>query len=157
MDKSKFTKVLQIAFVVKNLDEAIKIYSEKYGIGPWKISEISSNTVDDLYKHDNKLDFSYRVAMCDIGNLEWELVEPLDDKSIYSDFLKEKGPGFHHVAFEVKDYDAAETTLKSSGIKILSSGNWQGTRFAHFETENDLDFVIELFKFPEKQEESEPI
>jgi methylmalonyl-CoA/ethylmalonyl-CoA epimerase len=150
MDELNFTKVIQLAFVVKDLDEAIKIYADKYGIGPWKISEISSETVDDLYKHDNVTDFAYKVAMCDIGDLEWELVQPLDDKSIYADFLKKKGPGLHHVAFGVKNYDQAVTNLKEKGQKVLSSGNWNGIRFAHFATEDDLDFVIELFKFPEK-------
>ena len=150
MNASMFTKVIQIAFVVRDLDEAIKIYSNIYGIGPWKISEISSKTVDDLYKYDDVTDFAYKVAMCDIGDLEWELVQPLDDKSIYSDFLKEKGPGLHHIAFGVKDYDHAVADLKTKGQKVLSSGDWKGIRFAHFATEDDLDFVIELFKFPEK-------
>jgi catechol 2,3-dioxygenase-like lactoylglutathione lyase family enzyme len=149
MGQATYRKVIQLAFVVRDLDRAIELYSEKYGIGPWKISEISSKTVDDLYKHDNKTDFAYRVAMCDIGDLEWELVEPLDDRSIYSDFLKENGPGLHHVAFGVDDYDEAVDQLKGKGKAILSSGNWKGTRFVHFDTEDDLDFVIELFKFPD--------
>lgn len=149
MNKTKYNKVLQVAFVVKNLAEAIEVYSERYGIGPWKVSEISSKTVTDIYKHDNITKFSYKIAMCDIGEIEWELVEPLDDKSIYSDFLKEKGPGLHHFAFDVKNYEDAVDELKAKGKKILSSGNWQGTKFTHFATEDDLGFVIELFKFPE--------
>jgi hypothetical protein len=40
--------------------------------------------------------------------------------------------------------------LKTKGQKVLSSGNWKGIKFAHFATEDDLDFIIELFKFPEK-------
>ncbi len=146
MERSGFKKVIQLAFVVRDLNQAIKTYHEKYGIGPWKISEINSNTVDNLYKHDKKTDFAYRVAMCYIGELEWELVEPLDDKSIYSDFLKENGPGLHHVAFDVEDYDKTVDNMKTKGKKVLSSGNWQGTQFIHFSTEDDLGFVIEFFK-----------
>ncbi len=150
MGDRMFTKVIQIAFVVRDLDAAVGTYSKVYGIGPWKISEISSNTVEDLYKHDSRTDFSYRVAMCDIGDLEWELVQPLDDGSIYSDFLKEKGPGLHHVAFATDDYDKAGDAMRSGGKRVLSSGNWDGLRFAHFDTEDDLGFVLELFKFPDR-------
>lgn len=148
MGDGMFTKVIQIAFVVRDLDAAVRTYSEVYGIGPWKISEINSKTVKDLYKHDNRTDFSYRVAMCDIGDLEWELVQPLDDGSIYSDFLKDKGPGLHHVAFATDDYDKAGDAMRAGGKQVLSSGNWDGLQFAHFDTEDDLGFVLELFKFP---------
>jgi len=156
MNKSKFIKVIQVAFVVKNLEKAVKIYTDQYGIGPWKIYTISSNTVNNLVKHDNKTGFSYKVAMSYIGDIEWELVEPLDEKSIYSDFLKIHGQGFHHFAFEVKNFDEVLTDLKAKGKKVLQSGDWQGTKFAHISTEDDLGFVTELFKFPKNYKSPKP-
>jgi methylmalonyl-CoA/ethylmalonyl-CoA epimerase len=143
----KLKKVLQIAFVVEDLYAALKTYSETYGLGPWKIYEISSRTVKDLVKHDNVVDFTYKVAMCDIAGLEWELVQPLDDRSIYADFLKRNGPGLHHVAFDVADYNSEKDVFQGLDRKILQTGNWHGTKFAHIDTESDLGFLVELFDF----------
>ena len=156
MDKSMFTKVIQVAFVVKNLEKTVRIYANKYGIGPWKIYTINSKTVKNLVKYGDKTDFSYKVAMSYIGNIEWELVEPLDEKSIYSDFLRVHGGGFHHIAFGVKNFDEALAELKAKGGKVLQSGDWQGTKFAHISTEDDLGFVIELFKFSKNHKGPKP-
>jgi len=156
MDKPMFTEVIQIAFVVENLEKAVRIYADKYGIRPWKIYTINSKTVKNLVKYDNKTDFSYKVAMSYIGSIEWELVEPLDERSMYSDFVKNHGYGFHHIAFGVKNFDKALLDLKGEGGEVLQSGDWQGTKFVHISTEDDLGFVVELFKFPKNHESPEP-
>lgn len=54
------------------------------------------------------------------------------------------------LAFGVRDYDGAVKSLKSKGKMVLSSGDWKGIKFVHFATEDDLDFVVELFKFPDE-------
>jgi len=156
MDKLMFTEVIQIAFVVENLEKAVRIYVEKYGIGPWKIYTLNSKTVKNLVKYDNKTDFSYKIALTHIGNIEWELVEPLDEKSMYSDFVKNHGYGLHHIAFGVKNFDEALTKLKAGRGKVLQSGDWHGTKFAHISVEDDLGFVIELFKFSTNYKNLEP-
>ena len=157
MDKLNFKSVIQIAFVVEDIHEALNIYTNKYGIGPWKINVISSDTVKDLVKHDNRKDFAYKVAMCEIGSVEWELVQPLDDRSIYADFLKSKGPGLHHIAFGVDDFEQAGSSLRGLGKKMLQSGNWRGTRFAHFATDDELGFIIELFSFAKDYDKLKPL
>ncbi|WP_293256069.1 hypothetical protein [Palaeococcus sp. (in: euryarchaeotes)] len=35
VEKPIFTDVLQVAVVVKNLDETVRKYADEYGIGPW--------------------------------------------------------------------------------------------------------------------------
>ena len=32
-----------------------------------------------------------------VGTMQWELIQPLDDSSIYAEFLAAKGEGLHHV------------------------------------------------------------
>jgi 4-hydroxyphenylpyruvate dioxygenase-like putative hemolysin len=42
-----------------------------------------------------------------IGRVQWELIEPLDDKSVYARFLAEKGEGVHHIALAPSSFDQA--------------------------------------------------
>ena len=40
-----------------------------------------------------------------------ELIQPLEGRSIYSDFLQAHGPGLHHIRFSVEPFDAAVVAL----------------------------------------------
>jgi 4-hydroxyphenylpyruvate dioxygenase-like putative hemolysin len=62
-----------------------------------------------------------KLSLCDIGNVQWELIKPLDDKSIYYEFLKEHSFGLHHVAFAVNDYDETVNYFRQNGIGTLQN------------------------------------
>ena len=47
----------------------------------------------------------------------WEVLEPTDENSFLHRFLKERGPGLHHVTFEVESIDNAIAALKEKGIE----------------------------------------
>jgi len=53
------------------------------------------------------------------GTGHFEVLEPYDEKSYLHRFLKERGPGLHHVTFEVKDADRAARAIKEYGIEPL--------------------------------------
>lgn len=67
-----------------------------------------------------------RLAVAFIGRLQFELIEPVDDKSIYAQHLAERGKGLHHVALAVEDYAQAERTPCDKGHHILMGGDHQG-------------------------------
>jgi methylmalonyl-CoA/ethylmalonyl-CoA epimerase len=48
---------------------------------------------------------SWRLAVATVGQVQWELIEPLDEESVYARFLAEKGEGVHHVAVATPDFD----------------------------------------------------
>jgi len=56
-----------------------------------------------------------RVAFAKIGDVEWELIQPLDDKSIYAEFLEKHGEGLHHVAFDVENFHETLTFCRAEG------------------------------------------
>lgn len=148
--KPIFMDVLQVAVVVKNLDEAVRTYYDEYGIGPWAIYEFNPETVKDMIIRDKREDYAMRLALCNIGKVQWELIEPKDDKSIYAEFLREHGEGLHHVAFAVEDYDKAMEFFRSKGHKILQGGTWHGFIYTYLTTEKDLKFIAEIYKPPEE-------
>jgi len=98
MPEPLLTETLQICVVVRDLEASLKTYVEGYGIGPWEIYEFNPETVERLEKDGETADIAFRLAVTMVGSVQWELVQPLDDRSIYAEFLASKGEGLHHVA-----------------------------------------------------------
>lgn len=149
MVKPVFKDVLQIAIVVRNLDEAVKKYYDEYGIGPWAIYDFNPKVVKNMIIRDKRVDYAMRIALCYIGKVQWELIEPKDEKSIYAEFLHTRGEGLHHVAFAVDDYDEAMKFFRNKGLIILQGGTWHGLTYTYLTTEDDLKFIAEIYKVPE--------
>jgi methylmalonyl-CoA/ethylmalonyl-CoA epimerase len=148
-EKPIFKGVLQVAVVVKDLDESLKKYWEEYGIGPWDIHTFNPSTVSDMIMRNKRVDYAMRLALADVGGVQWELIEPLDDKSIYAEFLKEHGEGLHHVAFAVDNYDEAMAFFKGKGIGVLQGGTWHGLTYTYLESEDTLSIIAEIYSVPE--------
>ena len=150
VEKSVFKGVSQICVVVKDLDEAMKKYWEEWRIGPWDIYTFDRSTMGDMIIRNRPADYAMRLAVTDIGDVQWELIQPLDEKSTYAEFLKEHGEGLHHVAFAlaVDSYDEAIALFRGKGIGILQSGTWYGSTFTYLESEDTLSFIAEIYKRP---------
>ncbi|MBM3786966.1 MAG: hypothetical protein FJW30_21625, partial [Acidobacteria bacterium] len=59
-------------------------------------------------------------AMLDAEPSRIELLEASDENSTIAKFLATRGPGIHHVAMRVPDFEAAIARLKDSGARLLS-------------------------------------
>lgn len=68
-------------------------------------------------------DHGVRVVFIALPNTKIELLHPLGDDSPINGFL-EKNPagGIHHVCYEVDDIIAARDRLKSTGARVLGTG-----------------------------------
>ena len=145
MREPVFTETMQIAFVVRDLDATMRTYVEEYGIGPWEIYEFNPDTVSGMTKDGEPAELAFRLALTTVGSVQWELIEPLDDRSIYAEFLAASGPGVHHVAVGVPNYGEALDTLRSKGRRVLQGGVYNGVTFAYLSTDEDLGVVTEIF------------
>ena len=140
-----FTQTMQIGIVVRNLDAAIRKYVDDYGIGPWKIYEFNPGNAKGLHEYGQPVERSWRLAVAMVGQLQWELIEPLDDKSIYARFLAEKGGGVHHIAVAAQSFDKMLAMEAKRGSKLVLSGEFEGVKVAYLDTERDLGVTLEIF------------
>lgn len=157
MKEKLFEEIIQIAIVVENLEKSLKTFNDEYGIGPWEIYKIDKETTIDMKRNGESKEFEYIVAMCEMGNIELELVQPIDENSVYYEFLKNHGPGLHHIGFKIKDFNKVRDFFNKKGIIPHQSGVWSGKFFAHMKTEKDLNFVLEIFNKTENYKKPEPI
>jgi hypothetical protein len=144
-EKPVFNSVLQVAIVVKDCDATVKKYADDYGMGPWSIYEFNPNTVSDMIIDGKKVDYAMRLALADIGGVQWEIIQPKDDTSIYAHFLKEHGEGLHHVAFGTDNYEKTVQFYKDKGRPILQGGTWKGLTYTYLDSREDLKVIAEIY------------
>ena len=140
-----FTKAVQIGIVVRDLDATMRKYVDDYGIGPWQIFEFNPGNAQDLREHGRPAQRSWRLAVAMVGQMQWELIEPLDNESIYARFLAEKGGGVHHIAVAAQSFDNMLAMEAKRGSELVLSGEFEGVKVAYLDTERDLGVTLEIF------------
>jgi hypothetical protein len=149
MREPLFTETLQISIVVRDLEETLRTYVEEYGLGPWEIYEFRPDEVAPLPGGGPAVEGAWRIAVTMVGSVQWELVQPLDDRSIYAEFLASKGEGLHHVAVGGTGYGQLLEAMRAKGRTVPLGGVFRDVTFAYLSTDEDLKVVTEIFDWPE--------
>ncbi len=68
----------------------------------------------------NSAEYDMAVQMFRTGNIEFELMQPASQRGIIAQFLKRRGEGLHHLAFEVEDIAKAITWMKKHNVKLIN-------------------------------------
>jgi len=123
----------------------MRTYVHDYGIGPWEIYEFNSGNVANMREDGQSVERSWRLAISHVGQVQWELIEPLDDGSIYARFLAERGAGVHHVGVAVPDFHGTVAAQAERGNGVLLGGDYRGISFAYLATDRDLGVITEIF------------
>ena len=113
-------KLSQYALVVRSL-EKVSAYWQKLG---FPAMDITHGPLTDLVYRGQPGRFDQKLGWHRHGTVTWEWIEPLAGPTVYEDFLKEHGEGFHHFALDVPDMDAASAAWEARGVKIVQSGGW---------------------------------
>ncbi len=118
----KCNGINQIALVVENLELVAENYWQIFGIGPWAIFQWEAPAVYNRTYRGETAWAREKIALAQVGNVQFELVQPVEGPSIYRDWLDEHGEGLHHLNFLVDDVDQACKTLEGQGFLSIQSG-----------------------------------
>ena len=148
--KELFHDFVQIGVVVADLEKATKNLTEIFGIGPFRIIDWPPEGRTDIKKfyHGEPGDFTARMAFAEMGPVELELIQPLEGKSIWADFLRDHGGGIHHLRFNVNEIEPVQDHLAQYGIVSAQHGSGirPGTLWMNFGSEEQIGFVMEVMK-----------
>lgn len=100
-------RIDHIAIAVDDLERAIAFYHDTYGIVEWERIELPERHMS--------------VAVCHIGDAMLELITPTSQEAAFARFLREKGEGVHHIAYEVDDVESALRTVEGRGIRLVDA------------------------------------
>jgi methylmalonyl-CoA/ethylmalonyl-CoA epimerase len=142
MQEPVFNEAMQLGIVVRDLEATVRRYEDDYGIGPWQFHQMDLGEANDYLEYGEPLERSNRIAM--VGQVMWELIEPLDEDGIYARFLAEKGEGVHHVAVATPDFDEVVARAERKNGVMLSCKH-SGIDIAYLDTLRDLGVTLEVF------------
>ncbi len=139
--------VFQYAWIVPDLDEAIKYWSEVVGVGPFFTTEFDSATIPDFTYRGEPATLRQRIGWAQGHEGQIELLQPTTPApNIYFDLIPKGQIGFHHVGIWSDDFDADKEKLLGQGYEIASSLTSGETRIAYFDTSGPASSMLELIE-----------
>lgn len=150
--EKQITKITQIGLVTADLDKMAKNYEEKFGIGPFEVIVDGAKGIgaeaDNLMVHGKRQDYKVRVAVCQLEGLEIEIIQPLDEYSIYAEHLKKHGEGvINHIAIVTPDNAGFRALMKEEGVESILKGDVdpaEGESFEYYDTSELIGTIVEL-------------
>ncbi|MBW0012366.1 VOC family protein [Mycobacterium sp.] len=119
----------QIAWVTPDLDATETALTGLLGVRKWvRIPDV--HFAPDACSYLGKpADFVASISLSYLGDMQLELVAPVRGENIYSDFLRDSGPGLHHICIEARDpgeLEAALSDAASRGAAVVQRGVMPG-------------------------------
>jgi methylmalonyl-CoA/ethylmalonyl-CoA epimerase len=109
-----FGRIDHIGVAVEDLDAAIALHERAYGMEIVHRETVAAQGVE--------------AVLLDVGENHVELLAPLGPDTPVGRFLAKKGPGLHHVAYQVADIGAALDELRSAGLRLIDESPRTGIR-----------------------------
>jgi methylmalonyl-CoA/ethylmalonyl-CoA epimerase len=149
--------ITQVGIVVRDLDARLEHYA-KLGVGPWRVYTYDAPRLTDTKLRGVPTPFSMKLALAWTKEMNWELIQPLSEPSIYWEFLRDHGEGMHHINVDCGSRPIEEIieAFTKRGWAPLMEGNFLGTRFVYFGTEEDLTTIVEIRHAPPNWQRPEP-
>jgi len=139
-----FGEIRQNGYVVRDIDRAMRHWTEVMGVGPFFY--IEDVPVSNFRYRGEPSDVKMSIALANSGPLQIELIQQRNDApSMYLDFLNAGHEGLQHVAYWTAEFDAAMEAAAARGLEVGHSGEiGSDGRFVYFTAQDHPGSVIEL-------------
>jgi methylmalonyl-CoA epimerase len=109
-----FDRIDHIGIAVEDLDGALALFETTFGM-----PVVHRETVEEQ---------GVEAALLDVGENHVELLRPLGPDTPVGRFLAKRGPGIHHVAYQVTDIETALQRCKDEGLRLIDESPRTGIR-----------------------------
>lgn len=138
--------ITQIGIVVHDIEKSIGAYCSILGLPrPQVILTDEYEKARTIYRGE-PTNAQAKLAFFDMGQVQIELIEPLDGPSTWKEFLENKGEGVHHIAFQIKNTPDVVTYLDNQGIPLVQQGHYTGGMYSYLDASSKLGVILELLE-----------
>jgi methylmalonyl-CoA/ethylmalonyl-CoA epimerase len=109
-----FNRIDHIGVAVEDLDASLALYERDYAM--------------TLVHRETVTQQGVEAVLLDVGENHIELLAPTGPDTPVGKFLAKKGPGMHHVAYQVDDIESTLASLKESGLRLIDETPRTGIR-----------------------------
>lgn len=126
----KVERIDHIHIAVKDMDKAVKFFSEVLGTKFSDAVEVP--------------EFNIQGKLCPLGI---ELVTSTSTDGAVNQFIQRRGEGLYHVAFKVPDIEQAIAELQSRGLRLIGREQIGNLKEAQFHPKDSFGVMIELAEY----------
>lgn len=105
VDPPLLRKLHHVGIAVHDLDATIDLYRHTFGVSDWERISLPERHM--------------AIAVCHVGDTLLEFITPTSDQATFATFLRERGDGMHHVAYQVEDVEQALRQLEADGMRLI--------------------------------------
>jgi len=109
-----FGRIDHIGVAVEHLEEAVLLYSERFGMPVQHRETVEQQGVE--------------AVLLGVGESHVELLRPLGRDTAVARFLERSGPGLHHVAYGTDDIEVALEQVREAGLALIDEQPRTGIR-----------------------------
>ncbi|MHB0962448.1 MAG: methylmalonyl-CoA epimerase [Gemmatimonadaceae bacterium] len=128
------TRIAHLGVAVRQLDDVLPLYRDVLGLPDMPLDDADGA----------------RIAGLAAGDSLVELLEPAAADSPIAKFVDRKGPGIHHICFNVDDLDGTLVKAKAAGITLIDEVpriGAEGKRIAFLHPKSTGGVLIELSEY----------
>ena len=114
LPRRMFDRIDHVGIAVEDLDGALALFEQTFGMPAVHRETVTEQGVE--------------AALLDVGENHVELLRPLGPDTPVGKFLAKRGPGIHHVAYQVTDIEAALERCKEAGLRLIDETPRTGIR-----------------------------
>lgn len=109
-----FDRIDHVGVAVDDLDASLRLYRDLFEL--------------DVAHREVVRDQGVEAVLLDVGENHVELLAPLGPETPVGKFLAKRGPGLHHVAYQVRDIESTLATLNAAGTALIDERPRVGIR-----------------------------
>jgi hypothetical protein len=140
------TTVMQVGVIVADIETKAKAWADVLGL---PVPEIMITDTVDVAQTEYKgqpTPARAKLAFFHLGQVDLELIEPIDGPSTWKDQLDQHGESLHHIAFVVNGMKEKVAYLGAKGLPLVQRGEYTGGRYAYVDGTARLGAVLELLE-----------
>lgn len=134
----------QVAYVVPDLDTALKYWVEVLKAGPF--FKLDHAPLEHKRYRGAQNDVDISLALGYSGDLQIELIQQHNDvPSVFKEFLDTGRQGVHHIGLMPADYQATLDYYRSLGHEVAFECDFGGAELTYVDTLHSLGHFVELW------------
>lgn len=133
----------QVGLVVRDLEDGMDRFGAMLGIDEWAVFDFEPPALAQTTYRGEQTAQRWQLCLATVGEIDIELIEPLEGENSYTEHLAAQGEGLHHVAcFTFDDPVGVVESYRDAGVSVLQSGVYDGSRFWYVDLRDEMNGVI---------------